>query len=250
MLTQSSTGLLFQTAYRDVDWIRATWFGNDWVTLVVAAPLLFGGMIHAARGSVRGLVVWLGVTGYAAYNYAFYLFGAALNAFFPLYVVALVLAVILLILALSNIDAAGIAERYRPAFPVRLIAGALVVIAIGLGSVWIGTWAAYVFGGRPTPVDPDIFRLVAALDLSLMVPALTIGGVLLWRRAPWGFVLAAIASIQGALYLFVLSVNAIVVIRRGLANAPGELPLWGPLTLLMMTIALMLWTNIRRERQV
>lgn len=40
MVVQSSLGLLFQRQYRDVEWIKATWFGNDWVTLVVAVPLL------------------------------------------------------------------------------------------------------------------------------------------------------------------------------------------------------------------
>ena len=29
MSVQAVMGLVFQTAYRDVDWIRAAWFGND-----------------------------------------------------------------------------------------------------------------------------------------------------------------------------------------------------------------------------
>jgi hypothetical protein len=40
MAVQSVLGLLFQRQYRDVEWIKATWFGNDWVTLVAAVPLL------------------------------------------------------------------------------------------------------------------------------------------------------------------------------------------------------------------
>ena len=112
----------------------------------------------------------------------------------------------------------------------RLIGGSLVFVGIGLSSVWLAMWAAYVFAGRPTPVEPEAFTLVAALDLSLMVPALTIGGVLIWKWEPWGFLIAAIASIQGALYLFVLSVNSAIAIQRGLADAPGELPIWGTLS--------------------
>ena len=81
MLIQALTGLAFQAAYRDVEWIRTTWFGNDWVTLVVAAPLLLMGLRRTAVGSVQGLLLWLGLIGFALYNYAFYLFGAALNAF-------------------------------------------------------------------------------------------------------------------------------------------------------------------------
>jgi hypothetical protein len=82
MVTQASLGLTWWTAYRDDDWIRAAWFGNDWVTLVVAAPLLFRAVIRAGDGSIRHRLLWLGLVGYAVYNYAFYLFGAALNIFF------------------------------------------------------------------------------------------------------------------------------------------------------------------------
>ena len=248
MLIQALTGLAFQAAYRDVEWIRTTWFGNDWVTLVVAAPLLLIGLRRTAVGSVQGLLLWLGLIGFALYNYAFYLFGAALNAFLPVYVVAVVLAATVLILALSQIDAIRFAHSVRPTAPVRLLGGSLVFIAVGLASAWIAMWAAYVFAGRPTPVEPEAFKLVAALDLSLMVPALGIGGVLLWRRRPWGLVISAIASVQAALYLLVLSVNSVVSIHRGLTNAPGELPIWGTLTLIMGTVALGLFASVRSER--
>lgn len=90
-------------------------------------------------------------------------------------------------------------------------------------------WATHVFGGRPTPVEPEAFKVVAALDLSLMVPTLVFGGVLLWRRRPWGYLISAVVTTQGALYLLVLSVNSFVAVRRGLAEAPGELPVWGTL---------------------
>jgi hypothetical protein len=54
MSSQALMGLLFQTAYRDIDWIRATWFGNDWVTLVVAVPLLIHGLVRAAADRHEG----------------------------------------------------------------------------------------------------------------------------------------------------------------------------------------------------
>src|SRR5687767_1322755 len=79
MLVQSILGLLFQEQYRDAEWIKATWFGNDWVTLILAVPLLIVAIIMANGGSRRGQLVWLGMLGYAFYNYAYYLFGAALN---------------------------------------------------------------------------------------------------------------------------------------------------------------------------
>jgi hypothetical protein len=247
MATQAFTGLLFPEAYRDVGIIRMTWFGNDLVTLFIAVPLLIAGMVGAARGSCSGVLLWLGAITYAVYNYAFYAFGAALNAFFVLYLAVEVLASVGLILALSRLDIDAVAHMFQPSTPVRFIGGSLVLIGSGLAITWISMWAAYVFAGRPTPVDPEAFKVVAALDLALMVPALNAGGVLLWKRRPWGYIIASLASIQGAVYLLVLSVNALVAIRRGLANAPGELPIWGLLLLFTTVIALVLLSNVRRD---
>ena len=248
MLVQALLGLLLQRHYRDEEWIRAAWFGNDWVTLVVGVPLLAAGRMFAARGSVRGLLFWLGMIGYAVYNYAYYLFGATLNVFFPLYVVSLVLSAVTLVLALSRVDVGHVAASFRSRTPVRIIGGYLVFVGIGLASVWIAMWAAYVFAGRPTPVAPEAFKLVAALDISIMATVLGLGGILLWQRQAWGYVVAAIAGIQGSLYLLVLSVNSVIAIHRGLVNTPGELSMWGSLAILTSTATLLLLMNARADR--
>ena len=57
MVVQSVLGLPFQEQYRDAGWIKATWFGNDWVTLAVAVPLLVVALLVARQGSRAGSVV-------------------------------------------------------------------------------------------------------------------------------------------------------------------------------------------------
>ena len=231
MVVQALLGLFFSDQYRDVDWITATWYGNDWTTLVGAAPLLWLGMARAHGGSVRGRLLVLGIAGYAIYNYAFYVFGAALNVFFPLYAACFLLATATLGACLSGLDITHIAGSFSRRTPVRLVGGYLVFVAAGLSVVWLGMWGAYAFAGRPTPIEPEAFKVVAALDLCLMAPALASGGVMLWRRRPWGYLVATVAAIQGSLYLLVLSVNSAIAVSRGLVAAPGELPVWAPLTL-------------------
>ena len=88
-------------------------------------------------------------------------------------------------------------------------------MAFGLSCVWFGMWAAYIFADHPAPGGPGAFQLVAALDLTMMVPALAIAGILLWRRRSWGYVLATMASIQGALYLLVLVLGLLALARLG-----------------------------------
>jgi hypothetical protein len=245
MALQAILGLLLHDQYRDAAWITATWFGNDWFTLVAAVPLVVMALVLAGRDSIRGLLLWVGMLGYGSYNYAFYLFGAELNSFFPLYVLTCVLSSVTLMLVLSRTDVELVAASFDPHTPVRLVGGYLVFVGLGLSCVWLTVWAAYVFAGRATPVEPEAFKLVAALDLSMMVTALVGGGILLWRRRAWGYVIAVIAGVQASLYLMVLTVNTLIAIERGFAEAPGELPLWGTLAVLTSSAVVVLLSHVR-----
>lgn len=249
MVVQSALGLMYQEQYRDPEWIKAAWFGNDCFTLLVAVPLLIFAFIFANRGSIRGFLLWIGLLGYCVYNYAYYLLGVTLNGFFAIYVVLFVTSSVTLILALSHADVGVVASGFRRKAPLRLVGGYLIFVGVGLCVVWVTMWAAYAFAGQPTPVEPEAFKLVAALDLSLMVPILVAGGLLLWLKKKWGFIIAAIASIQGALYLLVLTLNSFVGIQRKLVESPGELPIWGPLAVLTGASAVLLLHNVRKVRK-
>jgi hypothetical protein len=249
MAVQAVLGLVLPGLYRDTGYVSETWFGNDLVTLVLALPLLVVGLLVERRGTVLGRLLWLGGLGYAIYNYAFYLFGAALNAFFLLYVAAFLLAVAAMVLGLSRTSAHVVAAAFSPRTPAKPVGGYLMFAAAGLTVVWLAMWAGYVFAGRPTPGSTEAFKIVAALDLTVMVPALALGGCLLWRRHPSGYVIAALASVQGALYLTVLALNGALFIVRGLAEAPGELPVWGSLSVATAVAAVLLLSHVRRSEQ-
>src|SRR5689334_1224505 len=55
MTVQALLGLVWPNAYRDPEWIKATWFGNDWMTLLVAVPLMWISRRAAAAGSGRAV---------------------------------------------------------------------------------------------------------------------------------------------------------------------------------------------------
>jgi hypothetical protein len=247
LAVQALLGIIRSDLYRDPAWVRLTWWGNDWVTLLLAVPMLWWSHHRAASGSIRARLMWLGMLTYAVYNNVFYLFGAALNVFFLVYVVIFVVAAVTLGGALLDTDARLVAERFRSSTPVRLIGGYLVFVGAGLATVWVAMWAAFVFAGRPTPIEPGAFQVVAAIDLSLLVPALATGGVWLWRRHPWGFIVGAMAAVEGALYLVVLTVNTSLSIASGLTHGPGELPVWGPLALATTAAAAVLLRHVQER---
>ena len=245
MAIQAGLGLVFRSQYRDVDWIRSTWLGNDLVTLLVAAPLLAFGARRAPRASSRWRVVTLGLLAYAFYNNAYYLFGAALNVFFPIYVVLCVFCAWALVVSISEIDWSQLGGAVPAAMSARLLGSLFVVVGIGLAVVWLGMWAAYVLRGIPTPVDVDAFRLVAALDLVLIVPLLVASGVLLWRRRLLGIWIGGATGTQASVYLTVLSVNSATAMRGG---ASAELPMWAALAVFMAAATVALFRNMGAAR--
>ena len=78
----AAAGLLLDGAYQDPEPVAAVFRGYDLVALVVAVPLLAATLLPTARHSARAQLVWVGMLAYAAYDYAFYVFGAAFNDLF------------------------------------------------------------------------------------------------------------------------------------------------------------------------
>jgi hypothetical protein len=91
--------------------------------------------------------------------------------------------------------------------------------------------------------------MIASSALGLLFPGAYRDAA--WIRAAWfgndwvTLVVAAIAAVQGALYLLVLAVGSLVAVARGLAPAPGEAPLWGTLALVTAGAAGLLLASVR-----
>jgi hypothetical protein len=244
---QSTLGLWRRNWYVDDPWVKDTWLGNDAVTLLVVVPLLLGSFIAARHGSTRAFVLWSGLVAYCGYNYAFYLFGAALNVFFPLYVTLVLTSAALLARILT---AAPHAKAIRTIAAPRWIGAWLLFVGCALGAVWLFIWARFVFFGQPTPIAVDEFRLVAALDLTIITPALVSTGVLIWRRHAWGDFGGALAATGGGAYLLVLAVNSSLAWAGGNAQASAEAALWSTLSLLMLASAAVLLAHMPSSKRV
>src|SRR4051812_16763661 len=88
-------------------------------------------------------------------------------------------------------------------------------------------------------------HLVFALDLSLMAPSMAIGGVWLWRRKPWGYVLATALCVFGAAYQANLAAAGAFQTNAGVDGAKLVDPM-GAAVLLAFVVAAM--AMLRRVR--
>lgn len=201
MIIAGGAGLFVHGLYQEGAWAREALRGGDLVTLVVAAPLLILSLTLSMRGSMRAVPVWIGLLAYSIYNYAFYVFGASFNDVFLLHIVLLSLSVYAMAFALSAVDVRGVANELRLARGARGVGYFLVTVGGLQAALWMFVLVRNAVTGElihDVPVAGQ--HLVFALDLALSMPALVLGGVLLVRRRPLGFLLGTAMAVMGAVY--------------------------------------------------
>lgn len=222
-------GLFIDNLYRDeTNFVLTAWYGNDLVTLIVALPLFLGALFFNMRGSQRGQLIWLGMLDFIIYNFAFYLFGAAFNWFFPVYVALFTLAAFTLIFGMIEVDIKQIKHR-TDKLSFRRVSVYMFFWASILSAAWIGQWVDFVLTGKLPQIIVEtggLNNLVAALDLSFVVPVVFLSGIWLWQHRPWGYVLAVVCNVKGAVYTVVLIAGSIIQAQFGVKGALDLVFLW------------------------
>jgi hypothetical protein len=225
-LAASLAGLLIDGIYTGALSTAEMLRGYDLVTAVVVVPSLAVAVHFARRGSLRAQLVTASLVADLVYTYAYYLFGTGFNDLFLLHAALFATALFALVLTLTAIDVTSVADRFRPRTPVRTIAAAVGVLAVALGGMWIyyaanNTVTGDVPVGSQLVETDTIVHLGMALDLTLLVPLYAVAAVLLWRRAPWGYLLAAVALVAGVLH----QVSYVVAMPfQVAAHIPGAVP--------------------------
>jgi hypothetical protein len=240
-LAASVAGLLIDGIYTGPAATAQMFRGYDVVTAVVVVPSLAVASLLARRGSVPAQLVTTSLLAYLVYTYAYYLFGTGFNDLFLLHAAIFATGVCALVLTVTTIDPASVAERFGARTRVRPIAVILGALAVALGGMWAyfavdnAVTGDVPAGSRLVETD-TLVRLGMALDLTLLVPLYAVAAVLLWRREPWGYVLAAVAVFAGLLhqvtYLVAMPVQAAADIPGAVAYDPGE-----PVIVLLYVVA-------------
>lgn len=173
--------------------------GGDAANLVVVVPALLVASLFAQRGSMTGQLLRPGALFYVMYVSAIYLLAAPLSVVSFGHALLVVASAAALIGDMANLDTVR-ARRYLAGAPTRVVAGALVAIGLAAYAGLIGN-ALPELGEATTDVA---FRSQWAVDMALGTPVLIVGGVLLWRRAPWGYATAAalllVSTLGGAAF--------------------------------------------------
>jgi hypothetical protein len=197
LLISSIAGLLFgqRGLYQPNPATLPSFLTQDVITLVVVVPLLVTCLWLVRRGSVRGLLVWMGTLFYIAYAYSFAVLGTWLPPLYLLYVAIVSMSVYSLIFLLVSTDAEAVRARFSDHTPVRWAGGFLMVMSLLLATLWV----AMIVGDIRSGTQPkSTLFVIWPLDLVIALPALFWGGVWLWRRQALGYVVGGIVLMKAA----------------------------------------------------
>jgi hypothetical protein len=150
------------------------------------------------------------------YTYALYVIGAPFSALFLPYVTLVAMSAYTIIGIVASIDGAQVRQRLTQSVPARVVGGILVGLAgLTLAQDASGALITALAGGAPAH---PLAQHVWIVDLVIEVPAVLIGGVLLWRRATLGYVIGAGLLLQFGLTPTGLA--AIIALQPVLTAAP------------------------------
>jgi membrane protein implicated in regulation of membrane protease activity len=178
----SLAGLLFPALLYPTADLRNSSIPTDVVNLVIGLPILLVAMILARRGRLTGLLFWPGMLLFVTYHAIAFAVGVPFTGQFYLYAVLTVLSVYTLYRLLASVNAPAVRQRLEGKVHERITGGAL----IGLGLLFAGLVAQILTDPASTPSEVA----TGVADLTI-IPALLVGGVLLWQRQTWGYVVGA-----------------------------------------------------------
>jgi hypothetical protein len=217
MTVASVAGLLYRSAIYPTDELLRSFVANDVVNLIIGVPILLGSLWYARRGKLVGLLFWPGALMYVLYNYVAYVFGTPLSWAFLSYLALVTSSAYTLIGLVASVDGEAVRRRLAGAVPERLSGGILIGLGILMLVRAVGVIAAALTSRTPVAVT-ELSVLIADF---LLAPASVVGGVLLWRRNPLGYVGGAGLLFQSSMLFIGLII--FLLLQPLLTDAPFAL---------------------------
>jgi hypothetical protein len=187
---------------------------QDATILLVGVPVLALGLWYATRGSLRGRVVWLGGLAYSTYMWASVGLQVPYNEFFLGYVALFSLSLFAFVGGVVTTDVGAVRRTLEGRVSTSLYGGALVLVAAGLGVLWLADIVPALLSGTTPRIVEEGGRgtLVTHLvDLGVVVPSLFVAGAWLRRGRTWGYLLGGVALVLGAVLASSISAMTLVL---------------------------------------
>jgi hypothetical protein len=193
VLIASSAGLFLKSTYaRETPSYALQGIGQDIENSVAAVALLIA-IYFVSKGSVKAFLVWMGVLLTLIYSYVIYAFAVHFNSLFLVYVAILGLSFYTLVGSVMHLHLESLQPSLAANTKARLVSVFLLLVAVLFYFQWLSEdIPALVTGKIPQSLTENglLTNPVHVLDIGLLLPALIITAILLWRRKLLGYTLA------------------------------------------------------------
>ena len=221
---------------------------QDWVTLLLALPMLLISLILAARGSLRGKLLLTGTLGYLLYTYTSYVFLVSFNQFFLMFVALFSLCLFGFILAFTSINAETLKKHFSASAPRIPAAVFFFILAAFLLFSWLSRiLPATLAEGIPVGLESYTTLVIQALDLGLVVPIAIFSGILLLRRKPLGYLLGSVVMIKGFGMFMAIFAMILAMIKAGVSVAVFEVLLFPALGLINAVLVFLMLKSLQEK---
>lgn len=205
---------------------------QDMVTLFVAVPFLLYALFLSNKESIKGKFLLTGVLGYFLYTYMTYCFVAMYNNFFLLFTILMGLSFYGFVINLTSFPLAKLESYFTNMHARKYVSGSILFFGFAIGMMWLGRIAPAFQGGIPKGLEHYTTLPIQALDLGIVVPAMFVCGILLWKKNKLGYLLAPVMIIKVITLLLAVDAMAISMLLVGTTVSIVELVVFPLFTIL------------------
>lgn len=249
IILASCIGLIIPDFYsaETVNW-QAQSIGQDLFDLILVAPVLLVVSIFVARNEKIVMPVWGGILLYVIYTYLLYCFEVHFNRLFIIYCFCLGLSFYAFIYFITTGFKVADKTEYHNRSVGRLIGVYFIAISVLFWLLWMSEIVPSIMAGT-TPksvIDAGLFTNgVQVIDISIILPAIFIVGVLVLNHKPLGIFLAPV--ILTFFILMDLTIGGLVVVMKakGIEGDLGLTVVMGCLALVSLLLLIWHFKSIR-----
>ena len=250
VILASLAGLLIPGFYsaQTPNW-QAQSVGQDMADLFLLVPALLITAFLASRQNRKAFLIWGGVVLYLTYTFAIYCFDVYFNRLFLAYCLAFGLSVYSFLYFLFQMTTGPVAFEMKKKLPVKVTGIYFLVIAVLFYFLWLSELLPSILRNESPAILAEIglpTNPVHVLDLSLVLPAIFISGILLLKNKAAGVFLAPVIL---TFFIFMdLTIGGLILVMRE-RGLEGEITLTIAMAVLaLFSLVLLVWfiSNIRK----
>ncbi|MBN1154246.1 hypothetical protein JXB12_04925 [candidate division KSB1 bacterium] len=239
-----------ETYEREVDSMAAQGVGQDMVNLFLVVPILVISSLYLLKQSKIAAFIHAGTVFYVLYSFVIYSLGIHFNSLFLLYCLTLGLSLYTFILSMYQLTGMNVMNWHDAKIPEKYMGTYLIFIAALFYALWLQEIIpAHLNNMIPKSVSDYnlLVNPVHVMDLSIVLPALVITAILLFKKQRLGYILTPILFVFIVILTIALAGMVLMLKVRGVSEDISLIFIFTILAIISMSFLINFLNKIRKR---